>query len=259
MLCQGRHGTVTWGLSEVQRNDRRIAERRVARTMRLLRRRPPRTETDWPAGDRRCTERGCPSREASACAYRDRRGRLCPTAFCPTHWATVRGVVYCRRHAGTVIALGPATEAGALPELDNRGPSLTNWVADDISDDVVALLRSIATDREAVRTEALVAVVYDHQRRRRWERSWKLAESTGVSIKVAVAVSDDDDDGIVELRVGSTVVARGIPPWIARRRSGVRAASKAESDQRELFHLFCMNHIGGAITAQRRERDSLSA
>jgi hypothetical protein len=30
--------------------------------------------------------------------------------------------VYCRRHASTILALGPNTEAGAMPDLEDRGP-----------------------------------------------------------------------------------------------------------------------------------------
>jgi hypothetical protein len=176
-------------------------------------------------------------------------------AFCSDHWGLVGGVVYCRRHAGTIVALGASVEPGALPELENRGPSLVSWVADDLTADVEELLRATARDGETVKTEREVRVIYDHKHRRRWERSWKLIERTGISFKVALTVDEEDDDALVDVRVDSTVIARGVPPWIARRRAGLGVGGQVDKDQRELFHRFFINHIAEGI-AERRPRDT---
>ncbi len=185
------------------------------------------------------------------CSYCDRRGRVCAVAFCPDHWAMVGGVVYCRRHAGTMIALGPNIAIGALPELENRGPSLVNWVAAEIGAEVEELLRATAREGETVKSDAEVSVVFDHRRRRRWERSWKLIEATGISLAVSLTVNDDEDDALIDVRVGANVIARGVPPWIARRRAGLNAGGQVDTDQRELFHRFFINHIAEAVALER--------
>jgi hypothetical protein len=224
--------------------------------MPLFRRRP--TEFASPIGTLPCSEHDCGNETAITCAYRDRRGRACAVAFCPQHWSMVGGVVYCRRHAGTITALGPATEIGALPELENRGPSLVSWVADEISTEVESLLQATARHGETVKTEGEVTAVFDHHRRRRWERSWKLIEPTGISLKVSLTVNEDADDALIDVRVGSSVIARGVPPWIARRRAGLGVGGQVDADQRELFHRFFINHIAEEVALQRSDH-TLSA
>jgi hypothetical protein len=226
--------------------------------MPLFRRRPP-TEFASPIGTLPCSERGCTNETAITCAYRDRRGRACAMAFCPEHWSEVGGIQYCRRHAGTISAMGPGTELGALPELENRGPSLVSWVADEIGPEVEALLRGVAKNGETVKAEPEVKVIFDHKRRRRYERSWKLIEPTGISLKVALTVNEDEDDALVDVRVNSNVIARGVPPWIARRRAGLGVGGQVDKDQRELFHRFFINHIAEEVAAQRSSEARLTA
>jgi len=225
--------------------------------MPVFRRRP--TDFTPPIGTQPCADNGCDNQTGVACAYRDRRGRTCSVAFCPDHWSMIGGVVYCRRHASTIIGLGARTEAAALPELENRGPSLVSWVADELTAEIEGLLRAAAREGETVKTEPELAAIYDHKRRRRWERSWKLLERTGISLKVALSVCDDDDDALLDVRVGSNVIARGVPPWIARRRAGLGVGGQVDKDQRELFHRFFLNHIAEEIALQRAEDTSLSA
>lgn len=225
--------------------------------MPLFRRRP--TEFASPIGTLPCSEHGCGNETAITCAYRDRRGRACSMAFCPDHWSMVGGVVYCRRHAGTIIALGARTETAGLPELENRGPSLVSWVADEIGPEVEGLLLAAAHDGETVKAETEVSIIFDHNRRRRWERAWKLIEPTGISIKVSLTVNEDEDDALIDVRVGSNIVARGVPPWIARRRAGLGVGGQVDAEQRELFHRFFINHIAEAIAFERSADSTLSA
>ena len=177
----------------------------------------------------------------------DRRGSRCDAAFCREHWSLVGGIAYCRRHAGTVRAFGPDVDPGMLPDLDNRGPSLVNWVATEIDPDVTALLHSVARAGELVTSEPTVRVIFGHDRRRRWERSWKVMDSRGISLKVSLTVNDGADDAVVEVQVGSEVVARGIPPWIARRRTHTTAGADVDAVQRQMFHSFILDHITGAV------------
>ena len=72
-------------------------------------------------------------RDAQFCAYRDRRGAPCPAAFCPAHSVSFSGISYCRRHAGTVQAIGElAKDPNGFPDLNDRAPSLVNWIARDL-------------------------------------------------------------------------------------------------------------------------------
>ena len=207
-----------------------------------------------PVGTLPCMEAGCANQTALTCRYRDRRGHECTGAFCPDHWAAVGGVIYCRRHAGTVTALGHALEQGGLPDLDNRGPSLVNWIANEVSDRIAQTLTAAATPTESVVTEPNVTVVYDQNRNRRWERSWKLIETTGVTLKVSMQVAEeDDDDAMIDVRVGSNVIARGVPPWIARRRAGQTVDAGVDAEQRELFRRFFLDHIAAEVARQRSE------
>ncbi len=168
----------------------------------------------------------------------------------------VGGVVYCRRHASTITALGAGAGARSLPELENRGASLVDWMADAINDGVVALLKNTARQSETVKTEDVVTVIFDANRRRRWERSWKLIETTGVSLKVSLQVAADADDALVDARVGTFVVARGVPPWVTRRRAGVEVTSQVDAEQRELFRQFFLSHIASEMAQQRADEEA---
>jgi len=209
----------------------------------------PRTST------RLCQARGCVSYDAEPCAYVDRRGRHCDALFCPTHHEVIDGAVFCRRHAGTLRALGEkGQERFGLPDVDNRGPSLVNWIARDLDDRVRALLESVARPGETVVVEPEVTMAYDVERRPRWERSWKLVEHTGLVLKVTINVHQHED-ALVTVRVGREMVAKGIPPWIVRRRDGDRLPESAERAQRQLFYRFLEENITVAVHRLRQRAD----
>lgn len=170
----------------------------------------------------------------------------------------VGGVVYCRRHASTVTAMGPSTQGAGYPELENRGPSLVSWLADELTVEIERLLAAVATTTERVVTEHELGVVFDQKRRRRWERSWKLIESTGITLKVTLSVNENGDDGLVDVRAGSNVIARGVPPWVARRRAGLTVDDQVDAQQRELFHRFILDHIAREVAVLRAQESSLA-
>ena len=209
-----------------------------------------------PTGTLPCQARGCANQTGMRCAYADRHGKVCDAAFCPDHRATVNGVVYCRRHSSTITALGENARTLAMPELDSRAASLVSWMADSLDADVSALLAESARANESVASDAEVTVVLDTNRRRRWERSWKLIENTGISLKVSLQVAADQDDAMVEARVGAFVVARGVPPWIARRRAGVEVTEAADAEQRDLFRRFFVDHIAAEVASQRADEQA---
>jgi hypothetical protein len=207
-------------------------------------------------GDLPCDQRDCPNRNGVRCHYVDRRSRRCDTAWCPLHSASVGGIVYCRRHAGTIAAVGYFEHPAGMPDLDNRAPSLVNWVARDLDAFVAATLVQSAVPGETFVREPVVTAHVDRGGARRYERAWKLVDHTGVQLAVAVFVAGEDDV-TVRVRVGSTVVAEGVPPWIERRARGLEVAAEVDRSQRALFYGFLQKHILEAISSYRKRDQRL--
>jgi hypothetical protein len=202
-----------------------------------------------------CSAPGCSNDTALPCSYRDRRGRMCTVAFCPDHGATLYGETYCRRHASTVQAIGElARDPNGRPDLDDRTPSLVNWIARDLDQHIRALLTTAARPGESIVVDDAVRLSRDTSRNMRWERSWRLVESTGLVLKIAVSVSTEND-ALVRITVGSEMVADGIPPWIARRRMGEDVDVSIDVAQRKLFYQYLEESIAGAVAEFRRGDD----
>jgi len=201
-------------------------------------------------GDLACRARGCANHNGVLCHYVDRRGRRCDTAWCPNHWATVGGIVYCRRHAGTIAAIGYFDHPSGMPDVDNRAPSLVNWVGRDLDAFVAATLVQSATQGETFVREPVVSTHADRSGGRRYERGWKLVDHTGLRLVVAVFVVEGDETTI-RVRVGSGVVAEGVPPWIERHRRGIEVTEETDRGQRALFYAFLQKHIVAAVRANR--------
>src|ERR1035438_7348573 len=196
---------------------------------------------------RPCSLRGCTHTDAQLCAYRDRRGRQCPAAFCPTHSVAFSGITYCRRHAGTVQAIGELSkDPNGFPDLNDRAPSLVSWIARDLDQSIRRLLGRAARSGESVIVDESVRLAHDPARKARWERSWRIVEHTGLILKVTVHVSEDNDS-LVHVRVGTEMVADGVPPWIARRREGQEVEAAIDVSQRQLFYRFLEENISSAV------------
>jgi hypothetical protein len=163
------------------------------------------------------------------------------------------GIVYCRRHFGTIAAIGLNPDPQGMPDLENRAPSLVNWVARDLDGYIRERLREHASPGEQMMAEAGVKVSYDRVRSRRFERSWKLVDHTGVSVQVTLFVTEEDD-ATVHVRVGAGVVAEGVPPWIERRRRHLVVSDDVDRAQREMFYGFMREHIATGL-AQARAMD----
>jgi len=160
-------------------------------------------------------------------------------------------VTYCRRHAGTVQAIGDlAADPNARPDLSDRTPSLVNWIARDLDQHIRAQLTSAARPGESIVVDESVRLTRDNKRNLRWERSWRLVESTGLVLKLTIHVSEEDD-ALVRISVGSEMVAQGIPPWIARRRLGEEVDVAVDLAQRKLFYQFMEERIAGAVAQFR--------
>jgi hypothetical protein len=224
----------------------------------LFRRRrqePTTTPAEPVASGIACGVPGCPNETAQLCGYRDRRGRMCQAVFCPDHGATLYGVSYCRRHAGTVRAIGQlAADPNGRPDLNDRTPSLVNWIARDLDQHIRTLLAGTAREGEQVVADEAVRLSRDSNRNLRWERSWRLVESTGLVLKITVHVSEEND-ALVRINVGSEMVADGIPPWIARRRMGEEVDVAIDVAQRKLFYTYLEESIAAAVADFRASGD----
>jgi hypothetical protein len=204
---------------------------------------------------RPCSLRGCTNTNAQLCAYRDRRGRQCTATFCPAHSVSFSGTSYCRRHAGTVQAIGELSrDPNGFPDLNDRAPSLVNWIARDLDQSIRRLLGRAARGGESVIVDESVRLAHDPARKARWERSWRIVEHTGLVLKVTVHVSEDND-ALVHVRVGTEMVADGVPPWIARRREGQEVEAAIDVSQRQLFYRFLEENISAAVLRFRARGD----
>jgi hypothetical protein len=202
-----------------------------------------------------CKVAGCSNDTAQPCDYRDGRGRACRAVCCPDHGASTGGQFYCRRHAGILRAVGTeATQQGGLPDIDNRAPSLVNWIARDLDANVQRLLSGAAKTGESVIADDTVHVARDFNRKARWEQSWRLVDHTGLILKVTIQVMEENDS-LVRVHVGSGVIADGIPPWIARRTEDSDVATDAE--QRQRFYQWLDESIFLAVDRFRTERERL--
>ncbi len=202
--------------------------------------------------------RGCGNLTAQLCAYRDRRERSCPATICPAHGISLGGVVYCRRHAGTVQAIGElALDQSGRPDIDDRAPSLVDWIARDIDKNVRTMLARTARPGESVLVDDAVRLAHDVRRNARWERSWRLIEHTGPILNVTLHVAEDDD-ALVHVRVGTEAVADGVPPWIARRREGHHVEAAIDISQRRVFYQYLEETISEAVARFRDRSDRIT-
>jgi hypothetical protein len=212
-----------------------------------------------PATKLACSMRRCTNAKAQPCAYRDRRERTCPTAFCPSHSVTVAGATYCRRHAGTMQAIGElARNPNGLPDITDRGPGLINWIARDLDKNIRTLLAKTVRPGESVIVDDSVRLAHDHWRRSRWERSWRIVEHTGPVLAVTVQMSEEDQSRVF-VRVGAEMVADSVPPWIARRSQGVEVEAAIDISQRQLFYQLLEENITAAVIRFRAREDSVAA
>ncbi len=172
------------------------------------------------SGDLPCTRVGCSATNAVSCAYIDRRGSACETAWCPDDQLIVDGHPYCRRHARVVQVLRTEEMRGdPLPDVDNRAASLVEFVSERIGSSIGVALHA-AWPGDDLQLGALpLAVQYEQPGRRRvWTRRWTLHSHTGAVVTVALVIAEDQDH-VVIANVDTHPVAQVVPPWIADRQS----------------------------------------
>lgn len=200
-----------------------------------------------------CAMPACAQHTGLACAYVDRRGRPCGTAWCPEHRLLADGQVYCRRHWNTVKGLADP-EVAALPDRDNRAPSLVAWVGRRMEPSIQAILMA-RTPRNGPLSLVSIPVhlvFVGRERVRVWERTWAVADHTGHRVAVTLQVEEAHDTELV-VRVGRNIVTRVVPPWIEARLAGEEVSPETDTARRQDFYE-SLRHV--IIDAVERE-DSL--
>jgi len=201
-----------------------------------------------------CTRHGCTNAGAVPCEYIDRRSRQCRTAWCAQHRVTVEGHTYCRRHAGVVTSLPTAESSlvAPLPDLDNRAPSLVGWMARELDQGIWGiLLRELDTDSGAQLVADPVTLVFSGvDRRRAWERAWKLVTHTGIVQRVSIQVAEYADTEVV-VKVGDNVVDRLTPPWITQRNRANPISAEADHQQRDDFNTRVLEAFERGLARER--------
>jgi len=201
-----------------------------------------------------CTEHGCPAITGMLCEYVDRRGRHCRTAWCPDHRMILNDRIYCRRHGGVVAAVprGPSQGATPLPDIDNRAPSLVNWVSRDIDAAVrQRLLSEVTPETPGELVADSVSLTFTgFDRRRAWERAWKLVGHTGTNRRVSLLVEEAVDYEVV-VRVGQNVIDRLVPPWIERQGSSEPRTPAEDQQRRAQFNDQLLEAIDRGLARDR--------
>jgi hypothetical protein len=199
-----------------------------------------------------CTQPGCGAPTAVDCAYVDRRGRSCGTAWCPSHRSVALGKVYCRRHAPIVIALDGAKHSN--PDIDNRAPSLVDWVGHDVEPEMSGALdrlrREPGNGGLNLVSDPLHFAFHGVERHRAWQRSWKLCAHTGVAFEIQILVEEERSTDVV-VRVNHNEVARFTPPWINARERDEEPDTDADRTTRARFRVAI---VDAAVQALRSAR-----
>ena len=184
--------------------------------------------------DLTCAATGCGATTVVACSYVDRRGRACPTAWCPDHVEVAEDRPYCRRHAGVIRARLADPEGSVLPDLESRAPGLIEWLARDLAEGIEAALMATGAG-DSVASESVHTVHQARARERTWERSWRLCRHTGVVHRVCLQVAEARDTEVVVI-VDRHEVAQLTPPWIAARLAGEALSPDEDARRRAEFH-----------------------
>ena len=198
-----------------------------------------------------CWEGGCSAPGFVRCDYVDGEGQPCRTRWCAGHSVAVGERRYCRRHATTVVALGAkAGDPRALPAVGHRGASLVSWVFTEGHAALSAAVGANLRAGEVVFEDRAVNVSRTADGSRRWEQGWRIGDRTGLVRKVTLRV-DEGDDALLSLVHGDRVVARGVPPWITRRRRGESAPGATDASDRQRFYAFLAGFVRDALSEPR--------
>jgi hypothetical protein len=134
----------------------------------------------------------------------------------------VGDAVYCRRHASVIAALLALPEDDReVPDLDNRAPSLLEYMARRLHSAAVQMLqaRGAGSPGSSIMVDAMHMHLAGTPRLRGWEHRWRLLDHTGPLATVGIRI-DEETDHLVQVKVDGAVVHSAEPPWIAARAAG---------------------------------------
>jgi hypothetical protein len=176
----------------------------------------------WVPRDR-CLRKGCEAPAVHTCCYEDERGKPCGTAWCAAHSASVGNDHFCARHAEVVRMALPrqgTVHEVKLPTTDDRTLSLALFVASELDEHVLAMLKTAHADTPDldVAADAAPRLLYVGNEQC-WERGWTARTMTGVLTRVSVRVARGEPP-VVQAIVGRSEVASGVPDWIQARLDG---------------------------------------
>jgi hypothetical protein len=198
-----------------------------------------------------CSSQGCTGAATSACSYVDRRQRQCPTRWCGEHQHRVFSRSYCRRHAGIIEAVGEEHADVPLPDLDNRAPSLANWVGRDLD----AAIRTLLTTGFPSQTMNVSSMVSGGlPRDRSWGRWWKVISPLGVDCSVSLSVLEANDS-IIHVAYDGKEILAVTPPWIEARRQGETLDTGPDHEQRSRFYERILEALEDAVMAAKQRRN----
>ena len=205
------------------------------------------------SGQDPCSEVRCDSQRGAPCEYIDQRGKECPTSWCPEHQYVVGEAVYCRRHASVMAAfLTLPEEDRKRPDLDNRAPSLLEYVARRLHQPVVQMLqaRGAESPGSSIVVDALHMTMAGTARIRGWEHRWRLLDHTGPLATIGIRV-DEDTDSLVQVKVDGAVVHTAEPPWIAARTAG---SDEEDAARREAYEQALINAMFESLQRRQESR-----
>lgn len=164
-------------------------------------------------GDQYCSARGCNQKTGLACSYIDRRERPCPTAWCPEHRHVTHGGVFCPAHASLLDSTGDEFRPTARVDLENAAPAVLAWAVQEVDAEVSSAMLQIAMEwHQALVLDPVHFGLAGAQRVRTWERAWKVCDTVGPTLRVAVAMQEARP-GVVEGRINARPVVELPAPW----------------------------------------------
>ncbi len=159
-----------------------------------------------PAGADQCSARQCTLHNGTHCSFVDRHNRRCPTAWCPEHRKILNGKVYCPTHAELMSAIANGTEDSFIPDMSNQIPLRLIRVVNGLDIQIGTLVANVASARgETVLLDPVHFNLIGLKRTRVWERSWKTASVTGLSLRITARIEEAHPD-VLEILVNSASI-----------------------------------------------------
>ena len=137
--------------------------------------------------------------------------------------------------------------AQSLPDLENRAPSLVNWVGSHIDANLRSLLSrySIADARVVGSWTRPVG----SPSRRTWARHWKALSNAGIDLTISLEVSEAEDT-IVSACVDEEKVITVEPPWITARQHGLELTKEQDATARSYFYTDLVEALEAKLKAR---------